>query len=132
VDGESGRDVVSDLEGRFEIAGAVIDLKALHFAVPGMKVELVGTYGLRDRRLDLRGYIHTERAPSEMVEGRLSDWLRLLDPALRGADSGMSVPITIEGPRDKPSFRPDWSTMTDDWKERLKGLITPPNEGSHQ
>ncbi len=126
VEASEGEDVVSDLQGAFEIKDAAIAFERLTFEVPGMQVALVGTYGLRDGVVDMRGQVQTERTASEMAPDALSKWLQILDPVLgTGEKGGMAVPISIQGPRNKLSFKPDWQGMTDGWKARLERMLAP-------
>jgi hypothetical protein len=96
------------LNGTFRLENEVIRFTTLHFGVPGMFVSLNGTYALDTEEMDFRGTVNLERSPSEMTSGRLSKWLRILDPVLRSTDAGTSVPIRIQGTRSSPSVLPDF------------------------
>lgn len=50
----------------------------------------------------------TERSASQIAPASLARWLKLVDPFLGERGEGLTVPITIEGPRNAPTFRPDW------------------------
>jgi hypothetical protein len=98
----------SDLKGEFRLEAGVIEFSRLHFGVPGMLVSLGGTYALETEQMDFRGRVEMERSVSEMTSGRLSDWLRILDPILRRGNAGTSVPIRIKGTRNSPSVTLDF------------------------
>ncbi len=128
--GESGSSVVSNMRGTFEIADAALLFSRLAFAVPGMQVRLVGSYGLRDQALDFGGQLQLDRSvselvPSDRVPGRVAEWLQLVDPLFqRGeATSGTVLPITISGARSKPSFRVEMKQLKPDWRRMLERFI---------
>ncbi len=108
---EAGETVVSDMRGRFRLEDSKIDFSRLNFSVPGMAVELTGTYVLEGEQLDFRGRALLERAPSEMAPDSMSRWLRILDPILRGEKAGTVLPIEITGTRSAPSFRVDYKRL---------------------
>ena len=127
TEGEPGTSVVSNLQGTFEIADAMLRFSRLSFAVPGMAVRLVGSYGLREQSLDFGGELHLEQAASQLVPSvrvpdRVAPWLRLLDPIFRPRDasSGTVVPITISGTRSNPSFRVEIDQLKPDWRRLLE------------
>ncbi|MEE2636762.1 MAG: hypothetical protein VYE68_05955, partial [Acidobacteriota bacterium] len=89
--GEAGASVVSDLQGTFEMVDAVLGFSGITFAVPGMQVQLVGSYGLRDQTLDFGGRLHLDQSVSELAPrarapGRVAGWLRLLDPLFQNEE----------------------------------------------
>jgi hypothetical protein len=98
----------SDLNGEFLLEKGVIRFSSLRFGVPGMLVSLTGTYVLESEQMDFRGRVEMERSVSEMTSGRLSDWLRIVDPILRRGSAGTSVPIRIKGNRNRPSVSVDF------------------------
>jgi hypothetical protein len=101
--GQTDDRAFSDLNGEFQLENAVIRFSRLEFGVPGMLVSLTGDYGLESQEMDFRGHVDLERSVSEMTKGRLSDWLRILDPVLKRGNAGTSVPIRIKGTRSSPS-----------------------------
>ncbi|MFN8060916.1 MAG: AsmA-like C-terminal region-containing protein [Vicinamibacterales bacterium] len=124
---EDGESVVSNLNGAFELVDGVLHLDPVRFAVPGFAVHLVGGYALEGERLDLHGRVRLDRAPSEMVpSGRLSSWLTVAD-ALLGERSdgggGVVVPISIVGPRSKPSFKVEVRALGQNIKDNLRSLV---------
>ena len=127
TEGESGSSVVSDLRGTFEIEDAELRFSRLTFAVPGMEVQLVGSFGLREQSLDFGGQLQLDQSVSELVPpGRLRDraarWLRLLDPLFQPdeEETGTVVPITISGSRSRPSFGVELTELKPDWRRLLE------------
>jgi hypothetical protein len=107
--GQSGDQVddernVSNLHGRFELRKGVINFSDLAFVVPGAKVHLDGSYGLRNEELGFEGTLRTEAKVSEMTTGVKSFFLRLADPIFKKKGAGAIVPIKISGTREQPKF----------------------------
>jgi hypothetical protein len=96
--------VVSDMEGRFKLAGGVLGLSDLKFGVPGAVVELDGQYALRPETLDFKGMLLLDAKISETVTGFRSILLKVVDPLFRKPGGGSAIPIKIAGERSKPQF----------------------------
>ncbi len=108
---EAGDSVVSDMRGNFLLEDSKIRFRQLRFGVPGMELDLTGTYRLEGETLDFAGRADLERPPSEMVSGRLGRWIRIIDPLLRRGEAGTSVPIKITGTRSEPKFSVDFGGL---------------------
>lgn len=131
--GEAGGSVVSDLAGVFAMDEGRLGFSRVSFAIPGMAVRLVGSYGLRDGALDFGGELHLDQAASQLVPttqlpDRVAPWLRLLDPLFqRGeATTGTMVPITISGTRSSPTFRVPVAELKPDWRRLLDSFTSQP------
>jgi hypothetical protein len=97
--------VVSDLEGRFSLAGGVLSLSALRFQIPGAAVHLAGTYGLRSEALEFDGTLRMQATISEAAGGGAkSVLLKIVDPLFRKKGAGAVLPIRVRGTRDQPKF----------------------------
>jgi hypothetical protein len=97
--------VVSDLEGRFRLAGGVLSLAALKFEMPGAAVNLDGTYGLRSEALEFDGTLRMQATISEAAGGGAkSVFLKIVDPLFKKKGAGSVVPIRVRGTRDQPKF----------------------------
>jgi len=94
----------SDFSGRFRLAGAVLHLPDLAFAVRGARVRLAGNYGLRTERLDFSGTLLMDAAVSETKQGAARILLKLVDPLFKRDGGGSAIPITVTGTRGDPSF----------------------------
>jgi hypothetical protein len=96
--------VLSDIRGRFELSKGVMTLSSVSFRVPGAQVDVAGTYGLLDRRIDLLGEVKLDAKLSETTSGIKSFFLKLVDPLFQKDDAGAVIPIRIGGTADQPSF----------------------------
>ena len=97
--------LLSDLEGRFSLAGGVLSLAALKFQIPGAAVHLDGTYGLRSEALAFDGTLRMQATISEAAGGGAkSVFLKLVDPFFKKKGAGAVLPIRVRGTRDQPKF----------------------------
>ena len=97
--------VVSDFQGRFTLADGRLVLPDVTFAVPGAKVELAGTYGLKAETLDFKGQLLLDANISQTTTGLKSLLLKAVDPIFRQKDgAGSAIPIKIGGTRNAPDF----------------------------
>jgi AsmA-like C-terminal region len=100
--------VVSDLEGRFTVAGGVLSLGGLKFQIPGAAVQLDGTYGMRTGQLDFTGTLRMQATISEAAgDGALSVFLKIVDPLFKKKGAGTVLPIRVRGTREQPKFGVD-------------------------
>jgi hypothetical protein len=103
--GEPPSRVVSDLEGRFSLAGGVLSLAALRFQIPGATVQLAGTYGLRSEALEFDGTLRMQATISEAAGGGMkSVFLKIVDPFFKKKGAGAVLPIRVRGTREQPKF----------------------------
>ena len=96
--------VTSDLSCRMNLANGVATLSDLAFAVPGARIALSGTYGLKSGEIDLHGQARLDARLSHMTTGFKSLLLKLADPFFAKDGAGTVLPIKITGPRDHPEF----------------------------
>ena len=109
-DGNSGdpaEHVVSNFTGRFVMKNGSIRFSTLTFGVPGAKVNLTGTYGVRSEALDFSGTVRLDAKLSELTTGVKSFLLKAVDPLLRRKDVTV-IPITIRGTAQKPDIGLDF------------------------
>jgi hypothetical protein len=66
--------VASNLDGRFALSSAILELSGLTFEVPGAVVELQGSYGLKNEEIDLSGTLHMDARLSETTTGFKSSY----------------------------------------------------------
>lgn len=108
----SGRDaddapgsVMSDLEGRFGLAGGTLSFSKLRFRVPGATIQLGGSYGLRSEAIHFDGTLRMDATLSEAAGGGVkSVFLKLVDPFFRKKGAGTVLPIRVRGTRNEPKF----------------------------
>ncbi len=82
---------------------SVIRFPSLSFAVPGARLNLAGTYGIRSEALDFRGTVRIEAKVSELTTGIKSFLLKAVDPLVRHKGATV-IPITVTGPAEHPKF----------------------------
>jgi hypothetical protein len=102
---ESDQDTVaSDFKGAFKLNKGVITLSGLSFVVPGVSVDLSGTYGLLNSEMDFRGTARLVAKVSQTTTGWKSVLLKAVDPIFKRKNVGAEIPLRIKGTPDKPSF----------------------------
>jgi hypothetical protein len=112
---EDAGSAVSALKGSFVLKDAQISFQNLTFGVTGATVELAGTYGLRDEKLDFHGTLRLQAKLSQATTGFKSFFLKAFDPFFR--KNGVTVlPIKVTGTRDQPSFGLDFHRKKEDGK----------------
>jgi hypothetical protein len=100
---EDAGSAVSSLQGSFMLRDGQITFHDLTFGVTGATVELSGTYGLHDEKLDFHGTLRLHAKLSQTTSGVKSFLLKPFDPFFR--KNGMTVlPIKVTGTRAQPSF----------------------------
>jgi hypothetical protein len=96
--------VASDFKSRFKVVKGVITLSGLSFSVPGVTVDLNGTYGLINREMDFKGTARLVAKVSQTTTGWKSVLLKAVDPIFKRKNVGAEIPLRIKGTPDKPSF----------------------------
>jgi len=96
--------VDSRMEGEFQMAGGVVTLPSLTYTVPGVAIQLKGTYGVEGGALDFAGTAKMQATVSEMVGGWKGLLLSPLDRHFKKDGAGTEIPIRINGTREKPEF----------------------------
>ena len=103
--------IVSTMKGSFAMGGGAITLPALEYTVPGAKIDLAGTYGLEDGRLNFAGTAKLDAPVSKIVGGWKGLLLKPADRYFKRGGAGTEVPIHIEGTRKEPKFGIDFGRM---------------------
>jgi len=103
-------DVVSEMEGDFHMADAVISLPAIHYNVPGAAIQLEGKYPL-EGFMHFEGRARMQATLSQMVGGWKGWLLKPADRFFRKDGAGTDVPILIRGPHNAPEFSLDFGRM---------------------
>jgi hypothetical protein len=98
--------VLSNLKGNVSASGGIARLSKISFTEPGTLAEIEGTYNLIDKKLDLRGILHTSGKLADTKPGFKSLVLRALGPFLK-KKSITVVPFVIKGTSSDPSFALD-------------------------
>jgi len=110
--------ILSAMEGTFNMGAGVLTLPSLKYSVPGAVIDLHGTYGMEGGALEFDGTARLEATVSKIVGGWKGFLLKPADRFLRKEGAGTQVPIHIGGTREAPSFGVDF--------ERFKFDLQPP------
>ncbi len=94
----------SQMVGRFDLGGGVLNLSALTYTVPGANIQLKGAYGLEGGTLNFAGTARMQATVSKMVGGWKGLLLKPADRFFQKNGAGLEVPIRIEGTREEPKF----------------------------
>jgi hypothetical protein len=96
--------VASNFKGRFILKDSVAHFSSLSFNVPGIWVNLSGSYGLRSEKINFKGHIELQGKVSQMTTGWKSMVLKLADPFFKKRDGHTVLPVKIAGTKSDPSF----------------------------
>ena len=96
--------VVSNLQGRFKLDNGKVTFTNLTFSVPGARIQLAGSYGLRSGEIDFHGIARMDAKVSQMTTGYKTILLKAADPFFKKQGAGAVIPIKISGTRDHPMF----------------------------
>lgn len=103
---EDPQTVLSNLRGHVSLTHGVATLSNVSFTAPGTDAEISGTYNLLDKKLNLRGVLHTEGKLSDTTSGFKAIVLKAVGPFLKKKNVTV-VPFTITGTSSDPSFALD-------------------------
>jgi len=103
-------EVISEMDGAFHMANAVITLPEIHYNVPGAAIQLQGRYPL-EGFLHFEGTARMQATVSQMVGGWKGMLLKPADRFFKKDGAGTEVPILIRGPHDAPEFSVDFGRM---------------------
>ena len=98
--------VLSNLKGHISASGGTAKLSKASFTEPGTLAEMEGTYNLIDKKLNMRGVLHTSGKLADTKSGFKSLVLTALSPFLK-KKSITVVPFVITGTASDPSFALD-------------------------
>ena len=98
--------VLSNLKGHFSATGGIAKLSQVSFTEPGTLAEIDGTYNLVNKKLNLRGVLHTSGKLADTTSGFKSVVLKALGPLIK-RKSITVVPFVITGTSSNPSFALD-------------------------
>ncbi|HLJ44473.1 MAG TPA: AsmA-like C-terminal region-containing protein [Bryobacteraceae bacterium] len=97
-------EVLSDMQGSFQLSDEVMTFEELSFAVPGAQVMVAGKYDLAHDMLDFHGALRLVAKLSQTMTGWKRWVLKPADPFFSKEGAGTFLKIKIEGPSRKPSF----------------------------
>jgi hypothetical protein len=95
--------VLSNLKGHVSAKGGIANISKASFTEPGTLAEIEGTYSLIDKKLNLRGVLHTSGKLADTKSGFKSLVLKAVVPFMK-KKSITVVPFVITGTANDPSF----------------------------
>jgi hypothetical protein len=98
--------VLSNLKGHFSADDGIAKLSNVSFTEPGTLAEIDGTYNLVNKKLNMRGVLHTSGKLADTTSGFKSAALKALGPFIK-KKSITVVPFVITGTSSDPSFALD-------------------------
>ncbi len=96
--------VPATIHGRFALAAGTLALPQLVGTVPGMEVDLAGTYTLDGQILDFTGQARMDASVSSMVGGWKGALLKPMDRFFARNGASTEIPITITGTSSSTHF----------------------------
>ena len=100
--------VLSEMNGSFQLSAGVLSFQKLHYEVPGTKVDLAGEYSLDGNEFDLHGKARMEAKLSHMVTGWKSILLKPVDPFFSKHGAGTELPVQVTGTKSAPHIGLDF------------------------
>jgi hypothetical protein len=100
--------VLSEMNGSFQLSAGLLSFQKLHYEVPGTNVDLTGDYSLDGNELDLHGKARMEAKLSHMVTGWKSILLKPVDPFFSKHGAGTEVPVQVTGTKSAPHIGLDF------------------------
>ncbi len=90
-------EVASQMDVHFSLSHELMTVPALHYEVPGARVDLDGVYALNGNLFEFKGHVRTQATASQMTTGWKSFLLKAVDPFLKRNGAGVELPISISG-----------------------------------
>jgi hypothetical protein len=86
------------------MASGVVSLPDLVYTVPGVEIDLAGTYGVADGKLAFNGNAKLQATVSQIVGGWMGVLLKPADRLFKKDGAGTEVSIQVDGTREDPQF----------------------------
>jgi hypothetical protein len=100
--------VLSEMNGTFQMSEKVLSFPKLHYEVPGTKVDMTGKYSLDGNEFDFHGKARMDAKLSHMVTGWKSVLLKPADPFFSKHGAGTEVPVKVTGTKSEPHLGLDF------------------------
>jgi hypothetical protein len=109
-DARQGEEAVvpADLQGNFSLKDGSLSFSALHFTIPGTRIDLAGNYTLDGKVFDFYGKARFEAKLSQMTTGWKSILLKPADHFFSKDGAGTEIPFKITGTEAEPHFGLDF------------------------
>ena len=105
------QDVLAEFIGDFRLQNANLSISSLQFAVPGVKANMKGSYGLSSEQLSLVGDVRLSVRVSQTMAGTKRVVLVPFDPLFMKHGAATYLPITIAGTRSRPQIKMNWKEL---------------------
>ncbi|HEY1676198.1 MAG TPA: AsmA-like C-terminal region-containing protein [Candidatus Sulfotelmatobacter sp.] len=99
---EDAETVLTNLSGKFDLAGGNTHFSELSFGVPGASAKMHGTYDILNYKINLHGQMRVDSQISNTSSGVKALLLKMMDPIFKKKKRGEIVPVHIEGTYQKP------------------------------
>ncbi len=96
--------ILTDLSGDAVLANGKANFSQLSFSAPGVGANMHGSYNLENERVDLHGTMRTDVKLSQATTGFKAFLMKVVEAAKKQKKEGATVPVSITGTYDKPSF----------------------------
>ncbi len=96
--------VMSGLKGHVDVRNGTANFANLFFNVPGADIDMHGTYGLINQRINLHGTMRMQAKPSQATTGVKSFLMKVMDPFTNKDRGGVPIPVSITGTYDRPEY----------------------------
>jgi len=100
----SNDDIASTLGSKFQLDNGILTLSGLWYRIPGIDLQLHGTYNLGQETLDLHGQLAMQAKLSQTTTGVKSIFLKAADPFFSKDGKGAVIPIKITGLLKNPKY----------------------------
>lgn len=103
--------VPADFTGTFRLQNARMSFSQLNFTVPGVMVDMKGTYSLTAETMNFLGDVRLQATVSQAVGG----WRRWavvpFDPIFKKNGAGTYLPVHVEGTKSHPDIKLEWKKI---------------------
>ncbi len=97
----------SSFDAGFTVKDSLVTIRNLTYGVPGVEIDLDGTYGMRTEAMNFDGVLRLDAKASQMFSGFKSVLLKPFDGLVSRKNKGTVISIKVEGTRDHPKFGVD-------------------------
>jgi len=105
------RNVPAEFNGVFRLQNARMSFRQLNFNVPGVQVQMSGTYSVHDQKLDFTGDVRLQATLSHTQKG-IKRWVTIpFDPLFKKNGAGTYLPVHVQGSKDEPKIQLDWKKV---------------------
>jgi hypothetical protein len=105
------QNVPAQFKGTFLLQNAKMRFSELNFQVPGVTVQMKGSYSIPKEELDFAGDVRLHATVSHTMTGP-KRWIVVpFDPLFKRKGAGTYLPVHVEGTPSKPQIKLDWKKI---------------------